>query len=202
MNRAAVRKHILEELAHGMPIQSILNPQPPQIEATDPETGAKTLHDDPEFVRPDLPDWNMVVSWLQEDEEFRNQWEAARKFGAQYNADQMLILKDRLLKDPKNAPAYKTAMEMIKTAAMWGDSKFSDRTISEIKDLTPQNSEAVRARIAQLEEELELKTVDVIAHAPAGKPVKKERTPAQQAHVAKLQAGRQLAYEKKKRGIS
>src|ERR1700692_523644 len=157
MNPKAVRKHICEELAHGRPIQLILNPPCPQHEVTeyDDMTGAprKVLVDDPDWIKPDLPDWNMVVDWLR-DEEFRLEYEHAMKFGAVYLADEMLILKDRLLNDPKNASAYKTAMEMIKVSAMWRDPKYSERTIQEIQNTTPQDASVVSARIKQLREEL------------------------------------------------
>lgn len=195
MNIKAVKQHILEELAHGKPIQLVLNPKPTQIEARDPETGAVTLHDDPDWVKPDLPDWNLVVQWLKADEVFRNEWENARKFGASYLADEMLLLKDRLLQDPRNASAYKTAMEMVKTSAMWGDPKFSDRTIQEVKNSTPQDAEVIAARIKQLREELGLdgKTVDVVAVEVK----KKEPTEKQKAHWAKLSASGVAAKKRK-----
>src|SRR5579864_7295540 len=128
MNQKAVKKHICEELAHGKPIQLILNPPHPVIEA------AGKMIPDPDWIKPDLPDWNIVVQWLKDDEGFRADYEHAMQFGAKYLADEMLMLKDALLKDPKSASAYKTAMEMIKTSAMWRDPKYSERTIQEIKN--------------------------------------------------------------------
>lgn len=195
MNKAAVKKHILEELAHGKPIQLVLNPPCPQIESTDPETNHTVWVDDPDWVKPELPDWNLVIQWLKEEEAFRNDWEAARKYGAAYLADEMLILKDRLLKDPKNATAYKTAMEMVKTSAMWGDPKFSDRTIQDVRNTTPQDADTIAARIKQLREELNMTTVDVQAVEVV---TKKERTPAQIAHVQKMQLARAAAQAKRK----
>ena len=178
MNPKAVRKHICEELAHGRPIQLILNPPCPQHEVTeyDDMTGAprKVLVDDPDWIKPDLPDWNMVVDWLR-DEEFRLEYEHAMKFGAVYLADEMLILKDRLLNDPKNASAYKTAMEMIKVSAMWRDPKYSERTIQEIKNTTPQDASVVSARIRQLEEELGLANSAIPVEMVEAKPQRSER---------------------------
>lgn len=170
MNPKSVKKHICEELAHGKPVQTILNPPVPE--------------GDP---KPDLPDWNIVVQWLKEDEVFRSDYEHALKFGATYLADEMLLLKDMLLKDPKNAPAYKCAMEMIKVSAMWRDPKYSERTIQEIKNSIPQDAEVVTARIKQLKEELGTyfggAVIDVQAHE-----AKSKRTPAQLAHYEKMRA--------------
>lgn len=178
VNPKAVRKHICEELAHGRPIQLILNPPCPQHEVTeyDEMTGAprKVLVNDPDWVKPDLPDWNMVVEWLR-DEEFRRDYEHAMKFGAAYLADEMLVLKDKLLLDPKSAPAYKAAMDMIKWATMIRDPKYSERTIQEIKNTTPQEANVVQARIKQLEEELGLANSFVPAEVVEVKPKISER---------------------------
>jgi len=178
MNPKAVRKHICEELAHGRPIQLILNPPCPQHEVTeyDDMTGAphKVLVNDPDWVKPDLPDWNMVVEWLR-DEEFRRDYEHAMKFGAAYLADEMLVLKDRLLLDPKSAPAYKAAMDMIKWATMIRDPKYSERTIQEIKNTTPQDPNVVQARIRQLEEELGLANAAIPVEVVEVKPQRSER---------------------------
>lgn len=152
-----VKKHICEELAHGRPIQLILSPAVPPKK----DKNGKIVRDeegeplpDDDWVKPDLPDWNAVVQWLKDDEVFRADYEHAMKYGATYLADELLVLKDKLLKDPKSAPAYKVCMEMLKTSAMWRDSKYSERTIQEIKNSTPQDAEVISARIKQLEEEL------------------------------------------------
>lgn len=193
MNPKSVKKHICEELAHGKPIQHILNPPCPQIEVTDYDdvTGAQTtkLVDDPEWVKPDMPDWNIVVQWLKDDEAFRSDYEHAMKYGAIYLADEMLILKDRLLLDPKSAPAYKCAMEMIKTSAMWRDPKYSDRVIQDINAKgVPQDSDAVLARIKQLKEELGFDVVDMGAVEEV--PKKKEISARMKAHLESARAKR------------
>lgn len=191
MNPKSVKKHICEELAHGKPIQHILSPPCPQIEAIDYGLdGVETvkLIDDPEWVRPDLPDWNNVVQWLKDDEGFRADYEHAMKYGAVYLADEMLILKDRLLKDPKSAPAYKCAMEMIKTSAMWRDPKYSDRVIQDINSkAVPSDPDAVNARIRQLQEELGITTVDMGTAVE----VKKEISPRMKAHLERARAIRE-----------
>lgn len=177
MNPKAVRKHILEELAHGKPIQLILNPPVPMVE----KNIGKGLQQkiaivpDPDYVKPDLPDWNMVVQWLKDDEEFRLAYEHALKYGAAYLADEMLVLKDRLLLDPKSAPAYKAAMDMIKWATMIRDPKYSERTIQEFKNTTPQDPGVVTARIRQLEQELGLANSYVQADVVEVKPKISER---------------------------
>lgn len=196
MNIKAIKQHILERLAHGQPIQLILNPKPDKVESVDPETGAVVKVDDPDWVKPEMPDWNLVVVWLKADEQFRLEWEHAKKYGAEYLADSMLELKELLLLDPRNASAYKTAMEMVKTSAMWRDPKYSDRTIQEVKNTAPLDSETIQARIRQLEEELGIsgdKVVNVIATE-----VKKEPSEKQKAHWAKLHAAGMAGKRRKK----
>jgi hypothetical protein len=174
MNPRAVKKHILEELAHGKPIQHILNPPKPV--------------DDPEWIKPDLPDWNLVVQWLKDDEEFRAAYEHSMKYGAAYLADEMLMLKEQLLQDPRSATAYKTAMDMIKWATMIRDPKYSERTIQEIKNTAPQDPEVVSAKIAQLREELGIgkdDVVDVVAKVVEEKKGPSER---QLEHLRKARA--------------
>lgn len=187
MNPKSVKKHICEELAHGKPIQLILKPKPPLVWGVD-EDGNKAMVPDEDWVQPDLPDWNLVVQWLGEDEAFRKSWENARKYGASYLADSMLILKDQLLADPKNATAYKTAMEMIKVSAMWGDPKYSERTIQEVKNTTPQDDDTIKARIKQLQEELGIGP-QTIEMGPVVE--EKKRTPAQLAHYQKMREARE-----------
>lgn len=189
MNPKSVKKYICEELAHGKPVQTILDPPADFIKdargriVLGEETREPML--DPDWVCPDLPDWNTVVQWLKDDEVFRSDYEHSMKFGAAYLADEMLILKDKLLRDPKSAPAYKAAMDMIKWATMIRDPKYSERTIQEIKNNIPQDGEVVLARIKQLKEELGIgQTVEVIAHEV----VKKPPSEAQLAHRAKLKA--------------
>lgn len=189
MNPKTVKKHICDRLAHGEPIQTILNPQPKIIRY---EEGEPVY--DPDFVKPDLPDWNMVVDWLRNDQQFLADWEHSRKMGAAFLADEMMMLKERVLKDPRNASAYKVAMEMVKTAAMWGDPKYSERTIQELKNTTPQSMEDVSARIKQLEEELGI-SGDKTINVPAVE-VKPKRSPAQIAHAEKL-----VALQKARKGI-
>lgn len=186
MNPKAVKQHILEELAHGQPIQRILSPQPPLVVGVN-EQGEKAMVPDEDWVKPDLPDWNIVVQWLKADEEFRAGYEHAMKYGAAYLADEMLLLKDKLLLDPKSAPAYKAAMDMIKWATMIRDPKYSERTIQEIKNTTPQDVTVVQARIKQLEEELGIAGPVVEAEVVEVKPKISERM---RLHLERARASR------------
>lgn len=198
MNPKAVKQHILEELAHGQPIQRILKPEPPMVWGVDAE-GHKALVPEQDWVKPDLPDWNIVVLWLKADEEFRAGYEHAMKYGAAYLADEMLILKDKLLLDPKSAPAYKAAMDMIKWATMIRDPKYSERTIQEIKNTAPQDAGVVQARIKQLEEELGIHSgvVDVEVVEIDKKPRISERM---RLHLEKARAAAAEARKKKANG--
>lgn len=147
MNIKAVKKHILERLAHGEPIQVILNPQAPMVQHF---MDKSVWIPDPEWIKPDLPDWNIVVQWMKDDEIFEKDYQGAFKYGGMYLADYMLVLKDQLLKDPKAAPAYKAAMEMVRMSAMWRDSKYSERMITETKNTAPLDAEHVVASIKEL----------------------------------------------------
>jgi hypothetical protein len=187
MNPTWAKRHILDRLAHGVPIQTILNPPPPKIEVIDPVDGSAREVDDPDWTPPDLPDWTKVVEWLK-DEAFKKEWEHARKLGAAYNADELIVLKNKLMNehDPRMASKYKVMMEMVKTAAMWGDSKYSDRTISEQVNTAPQAPEVVRSKIAQLERELGIGLSQGVVDVEVREV--KQATPAQLAHREKLRA--------------
>lgn len=169
MNQKAVKKYILEQLALGEPIQLVLEPEQPTIEVEEwDHIAQKNITKeipDPDWIKPDLPDWNTVLVWLRDDEAFRKDWEVAKTYGAEWMAGEMMLLKRQVLKAPKEMQgAYKIAMEMVKTAAMWGDPKYSDRVINENKGpQMPSDPASVLARIAQLQEELKLTTPQQIA---------------------------------------
>lgn len=188
MNVKAAKKLILEQLAHGKPIQSILDPAAPQVALNDPETGEIVFVADADWVKPDLPDWTEVVAWMNDDEPFRTAYERSFKYGAMYLADELLMLKERVLKDPKAAPAFKLAMDAIRTSAMWRDPKYSERTIQEIKNTAPQAPEEVKQKIRQLREELGF-TVDVEAVEVV---VKKPTSPARLAHLARAREAKAM----------
>lgn len=191
MNIKAVKKHILEELAHGKPIQKILSPDAPKVRELDADGGVCFV-DDPDWVKPDLPDWNNVVQWLKDDEAFRADYEHAMKYGAVYLSDELVVLKDKVVADPKNATAYKVAMEAIRTAAMWRDPKYSERTIQEIKNTAPQAPEVVQERIKQLLDELGFakgKVIDVEAK-PVEEVKNNRRSPKVLAHLERARAAK------------
>lgn len=210
MNPKSVKKHICEELAHGKPIQLILSPPHPKIEVPIDKRvkdGLTKEIPDPDWTKPDLPDWNIVVQWLKDDEVFRNDYDHAMMYGAKYMADEMMILKDQVISDPRNASAYKVAMEMIKTSAMWRDPKYSERTIQEVRNTTPQDAEVIAARIKQLKDELQkelgldmkdmgaVETVDVVA-APL---LKKPPTAKQVSHYEKMRAAKAVRDAQRKK---
>lgn len=197
MNPKSVKKHICEELAHGKPIQLILSPRHPTVEVPVDKRvkdGPTKEIPDPEWVKPDLPDWNIVVQWLKDDEVFRNDYDHAMMYGAKYMADEMMILKDQVISDPRNASAYKVAMEMIKTSAMWRDPKYSERTIQEVRNTTPQDADVIAARIKQLRDELGMDAKDMgpvetveLVGAPL---IRKPPTAKQLLHYDKMRAAK------------
>ena len=196
MNVKGVKKYILEEVAHGRPIQLVLHPKPPQIKAFDPE-GTEILVDDPEWIRPELPDWVTVVRWLGEDEAFAHDFSLAEKYGAKWLADEMLELKEKVKSDPRNAMAYRTAMEMIKWSTMIRDPKYSERTVQEVKNSTPSDPDVVRAKIRQLEEELGMGGPAVI-ETQKPRPLLSGKKEPSQKMLAHLERAREKAEQARK----
>ena len=129
------KKEILRQISLGIPIQEVLN------------------EDNPNHV-PVL--WEDVVSWFKTDEVFRGDWEQARVYGADYLADDMLGLVKLLKDNPKNAPAVKAAMDILKWQTMVRNSKYSERIVQETKTTGPQDPEKVRTEIERLKKELRL----------------------------------------------
>lgn len=149
------KQEICRQMALGIPIQKILNPDPPLIRQLDLD-GEITLVPDPDFVPPEMPDWNMVVEWLKNDPVFQVDFEVARKYGATYLADEMLGLVKMLRDNPKNAPAVKAAMEVLKWQSAMRDPKFNERLVIEQKTDGPMDPEKVRTEMEAIKKELKL----------------------------------------------
>lgn len=139
------KQEICRLLALGEPIQKIL------MEKVLNEAGESV-----ELQRPDMPAWEEVVGWLKSDEVFLADYEQARVFGADYLADRMISLVDDLRADPKKAPAVKAAMEILKWQTMVRNSKYSERSIQEVKTTGPMDPEKVRSETKRLERELKI----------------------------------------------
>ena len=139
-------------MALGVPIQTILNPPHPMLR--DEDTGE--LYPDPNWVRPDMPEWNDVVEWLKNDAVFAVDFEVARKYGATYLADEMLGLVKMLKDNPKNAPAVKAAMDVLKWQSAMRDPKFNERVVLEQKSEGPMDPESVKAEMTRIKKELKL----------------------------------------------
>lgn len=191
MNKQEAIKHILDQLAHGTPIQTILDPPAPKIKLADPVTGEEMWAEDPDWEKPKLPTWTTVVEWML-DESFRYKWEHARKMGAAYKADHMIVLQRKLEQehDPRMATKYKVMMEMLAKSAMWDDSKYSDRSIQEIKNTTPQAPDVVKSKVQQLRRELGLSQGVVDVEAKEVQPKKRIMSPLQAQNIQKAIAAR------------
>src|SRR5882672_321235 len=101
-----------------------------------------------------MPSWDNVVEWIKSDELFRNDYEQARIYGADYLADDMLCLVKMLRDDPKKAPAARAAMEILKWQTMVRNSKYSEKIVQETKNVGPLDPDKVREEIARLQKEL------------------------------------------------
>ena len=103
-----------------------------------------------------MPEWNDVVDWLKTDEVFAIDFEVARKYGATYLADEMLGLVRMLKENPKNAPAVKAAMDVLKWQSAMRDPKFNEKIVVEQKTDGPKDPEQVRAEMDRIKKELKL----------------------------------------------
>lgn len=103
------------------------------------------------------PSERMFWKWLDQNEEFRQQYERARQLQADKLADEHLSLaKKALLVDAKQAPKFKVAADVYKwQAEIRNRGKYGAKAEApNRKDLKP---EEIKAEIKRLEKELGIK---------------------------------------------
>lgn len=87
--------------------------------------------------------------WYSDNPEFKERYDAARMLQADKLADMHLSLSKEVLSNPKVAPAYKVAADILKwQAEVRNRGKFSDKSAPERK--VPMNAEEIRAEISRL----------------------------------------------------
>lgn len=94
--------------------------------------------------------------WLDEYPEFHAMYDRARKLQADLAADTIMSMAKEVLRQPKFAPAYKVAADILKWhAEVTNPARFSPKLQIEHKQ-TPLDPGKLRSEIQQLERELGL----------------------------------------------
>lgn len=114
----------------------------------------KALKADPKA--PVKPRW---FHWLREHPELEAMYEQARLLSADSHADKLLDYVDDAVKDPKAAPGYKVAADILKwTAEVRNPEKYGKKLeLGRKANLT--DPDKIRAEIQRLEKELGIKTI-------------------------------------------
>lgn len=138
-----IAKRLCEHIALGATLQQALQKEP---------------------LGPSVP---VFWRWLDEYPEFREMYERARILQADLMADTIMTMAENVLKQPKFAPAYKVASDILKwQAEIRNPARYGQKVQVEHKaTLDPAK---LKGEIHQLEKELGLLgndgVVDVIAH--------------------------------------
>jgi hypothetical protein len=100
------------------------------------------------------PSLSAFWKWLDEYGEFREKYERARQLQADMHADDMLQCARDAINNPKNAPAYRVAADILKWQAEIRDSKKYGTKVQHELKAPPLKPDDLRAEIARLEAEL------------------------------------------------
>lgn len=120
---------ICERIAHGEPLQ--------QICAID-----------------GMPTAQQVLAWARSKLEFKTLYEEARTLQADFLADFMLGLAQRVLDDPKDAAAFRVAADILAKQAEWrAPRKFGPRMDLTVTEVT-KTPDQIRSEALALQEEL------------------------------------------------
>lgn len=111
-----------------------------------------------EPLGPSIP---LFWRWLDEYPEFREMYERARALQADLLSDTIMSMAEAVLKQPKFAPAYRVAADILKwQAEINNPARYGTKTVVEHKmTLDPVK---MKREIAQLEKELGLLGNDTI----------------------------------------
>lgn len=95
--------------------------------------------------------------WLDEYPEFKEKYARARQMQADVHADRVLEIAEEVLKNPRQAPAYRVASDILwKQAEIRDPAKYGQKVQHELK-APPLKPDDLRAEIRRLEEELGVK---------------------------------------------
>lgn len=103
------------------------------------------------YLAPSIPQF---WKWIDNYPEFREQYERARQLAADVQADKVLELSQEVLEKPRNANAFKVAIDVLKwQAEVRNTERYGKRQAIQVKreKLDPAK---LRAEIKRLESEL------------------------------------------------
>lgn len=101
------------------------------------------------------PNITMFWRWLDEYPEFREMHERARMLQAELVADSIMEMAENVLRNPKFAPAYKVAADILKwQAEVRNPARYGAKV--QLQHVVPLDSVKMKAEIVQLEKELGL----------------------------------------------
>lgn len=103
------------------------------------------------YLAPSMP---TLWRWLSEHDDFRVKMDQARQLQADTLADKTLGFVDKVLDDPKAAPAYKVATDILKWHAEIRKPDTYAKGQQEGKRKTPLDPKKIKEEIKRLEKEL------------------------------------------------
>lgn len=103
----------------------------------------------------DKPTWTTLLRWMEKYPEFGAKYEKALEHRADYICHQLAELAEMAKKDPKAAPGYKVAANILQwQAAMGNPKKYSERMINIEEHSAPKSLAEVITETARLCKEL------------------------------------------------
>lgn len=113
----------------------------------------ETLEEALAFVGYLAPTEPQFWRWLDNNEDFRAQYERARQMQADKHADQIIMLGKKVLTKPKDANAFKVAIDVLKwSTEIRNAGKYGKKVESKTRE--PLDPTKIKAEIHRLETEL------------------------------------------------
>lgn len=103
------------------------------------------------YLAPSIP---QLWTWLDQHEDFREKYDRARQLQADMLADKTLKFVKDVLADPKAAPAYKVATDILKWHAAIRNRKVYNPMDNSNEKQAPLDAAKIKAEIKRLEKEL------------------------------------------------
>jgi hypothetical protein len=100
------------------------------------------------------PSLTLFWRWLDEYPEFREKYERARQMQADVHADRILEMAAEVVANPRIAPAYRVASDILKWQAEIRDPKKYGQKVQHELKAPPLKPEDLKAEIKRLEDEL------------------------------------------------
>ena len=120
------------------------------------------------YLAPTMP---TVWRWLTEHADFKERYEQARQMQADSLADKTIDMVASVLKDPKNAAAYRLAADIYKWHAGIRNGKTYNPATNDQNNKTPLDAGKIKAEIKRLEKELGVQEKKVVKMVVNAKPI-------------------------------